>query len=159
MKKSERLLFLLMMGFTLGFTIFTACTPKPEPIEYGNDTCNYCRMLISDQRYGAELVTKKGKMYKYDSVECLAAEYLKETIPHAEIHSMWVADFNTPGKLINAREAIYFRSPQLHSPMGLNITALANRQMAENVKNMFPGEFLSWEEVLKIVDQEWLQNQ
>ena len=28
-------------------------------------------MTIVDPRYGAELVTTKGKVYKYDAVECL----------------------------------------------------------------------------------------
>ena len=40
------------------------------------DTCAYCRMTISDERFGGQFVTSKGKVHVFDSIECLAAFYL-----------------------------------------------------------------------------------
>ncbi len=62
--------FSLIFFITLTLLI-SSCGSKPEPINYGHDECEFCRMQISDNRYGAELVTDKGKVYKFDSIECL----------------------------------------------------------------------------------------
>src|SRR5690606_30570495 len=53
--------------------LFTACKPEAQAIDYGFDSCTHCKMTIADNRYGAELVTQKGKVYKFDAVECLTA--------------------------------------------------------------------------------------
>ncbi len=57
--------------FLLLSLVTASCGSNPEPINYGHDECEFCRMQISDNRYGAELVTDKGKVYKFDSIECL----------------------------------------------------------------------------------------
>ncbi|MGB5288980.1 MAG: hypothetical protein WBN42_10875, partial [Ignavibacteriaceae bacterium] len=63
-KNKFSMVFLLPLLFLLA-----SCGSKPEPINYGKDECEFCRMQISDNRYGAELVTDKGKVYKFDSIE------------------------------------------------------------------------------------------
>ena len=40
----------------------TGCSTEPLPIRYGQDNCDFCKMTISDHRFGAEIVTKKGKI-------------------------------------------------------------------------------------------------
>ena len=32
--------------------LLAACDRGPRPIAYGRDACDYCRMVISDPRYG-----------------------------------------------------------------------------------------------------------
>ena len=57
--------FLVMIG---------ACAQaQPEPIALGKDACDQCRMTISDARFGGEAITTKGRILRFDSVECLAA--------------------------------------------------------------------------------------
>src|SRR5690606_41785263 len=46
-------------------------------IVIGEDLCVFCEMLISDPRYPAQLVTKTGKAYKFDSIECMIAFVLE----------------------------------------------------------------------------------
>ena len=48
-----------------------SCTVEEKPIIYGTDDCALCKMLIMDQRYGTEIVTTKGRVYKFDAIECL----------------------------------------------------------------------------------------
>ncbi|MDX1911017.1 MAG: hypothetical protein SFV22_06010, partial [Saprospiraceae bacterium] len=48
-----------------------ACSTGPEPIRYGQDNCHACKMTLTDRRFGAEIVTKKGKVYKFDDLNCL----------------------------------------------------------------------------------------
>jgi copper chaperone NosL len=57
-----------------------SCEVRPDAINYNEDQCEYCKMKISDTRFGAELVTRKGKIYKYDSAECLLRTLLENDI-------------------------------------------------------------------------------
>ncbi len=128
---------------------------KPVPINYGVDECAYCRMKITDPRYGSELLLKTGKPYKFDSIECLAAFYIenKEKLP---IASLWVPDFLTK-TFIKAQTAYYLHSKNLPSPMSLNLSAHKTKENLEKVKSKYGGEELSWQGVLDLVKREWIE--
>src|SRR5690606_12451098 len=81
--------------------LFTACKPEAQAIDYGFDSCTHCKMTIADNRYGAELVTQKGKVYKFDAIECLAA--FKETDSEEAYAMLLVTDFSEPGVFIDAK--------------------------------------------------------
>ena len=44
----------------------SSCSTAPQPIRIGQDNCDFCKMTISDNRFGAEIITKKGKVYIFD---------------------------------------------------------------------------------------------
>jgi len=142
-------LFLLLLLF--------ACEvkPEPEPIRYGKDACAWCRMIIADAGFAAELKTKKGKVYKFDAPECLAAFVLSGQIKKDEILGMWVADFAQKGKLIPVEQAKFLVSEKIKSPMGLNIAAFSSEEDLEEAKRVFGGRVLTWEEVLQYVKERW----
>ena len=48
-----------------------SCNISPQPIDYGNDGCHFCKMTIVDKTHAAEIVTDKGKVYKFDATECM----------------------------------------------------------------------------------------
>lgn len=53
-------------------SFFTSCsTVEPTPIKLNTDNCDYCKMTIADLRFASELITEKGKVYKYDDLSCL----------------------------------------------------------------------------------------
>jgi copper chaperone NosL len=125
-----------------------ACAPEPEPIAYGEDLCAHCRMVIVDERYGAELVTTKGRIFKFDSIECLA-DYVLRSIDAADVHSLWVTDYRAPGTLIDVTDATFLHSPALNSPMGANLTAFtASGITPDDLLEEFGGEVLDWAGVL-----------
>ncbi|MBM4169805.1 MAG: hypothetical protein FJ215_11735 [Ignavibacteria bacterium] len=134
----------------------SSCAPAPEPIAYGRDVCVFCKMLITEQQYGAVLVTRKGKNHKFDSVECMAAMVLQKTISRDEIHSMWTVSFDAPGTLIAVEDALYLHSPNLRSPMGLNASSYQTRSSAEEMHERYGGAVIGWQEVLRLVEVEWL---
>jgi copper chaperone NosL len=136
--------------------IFWGCSKEPKAIRYNEDNCTRCKMTISDLRYGAEIVTTKGKNYKYDSIECMTADVLTDKAS-IDIQGIWVIDFNDPGNFIKARDAHYVHSDLLKSPMGLNFSAFSNMETARNVENVFPGEIIKWKDVKMIVKREWLE--
>ena len=128
---------------------------KPVPINYGVDECAYCRMKITDPRYGSELILKTGKPYKFDSIECLAAFYIenKEKLP---VGFLWVPDFLTKS-FIKAETAYYLHSKNLPSPMSLNISAHKTKENLKKVKEKYGGEELNWKDVLELVKKEWIE--
>ena len=44
-----------------------------RPLAYGEENCTECWMTLEDDRYGAELLTRTGRAYPFDSIECLVA--------------------------------------------------------------------------------------
>jgi copper chaperone NosL len=107
-----------------------ACGPhRPAPIAYNVDACDYCRMEISDPRFGAELVTKKGRTIKFDSIECLLS-YYKQANAAGDIESVWVADIRHPGVLIDANQARFVDLGPGRAPMGRGWAAMADEHDA-----------------------------
>lgn len=133
--------------------LLLSCQKEPEKIDYGNDSCQYCRMLITETRFGGELITSKGKIYKYDSIECLAFDQRKYNVE--DIHSMWVIDYTPPHKLLNTKSSLFLLSENLKSPMGLNLSAYGEGYELDVIKDNFGGEEIQWDEVVEYVAQSW----
>jgi copper chaperone NosL len=107
-------------------------------------------MPVADERWGAELVTRRGVVRKYDAVECLARDIADGTIAQADIGSVWVVPFDAPGTLVPAEDAVYVRSAARRSPMGLDLTAFAPgaNLAALGVRD---GVVLDWDGVRELV--------
>lgn len=126
-----------------------SCAAGPQPIAYGSENCHHCQMTISDNRYGAELVTPKGKAYKFDSAECLAAYVQAQPTAQAG-QLLLVTDFERPGQFIHAGEAVFMQSENQPSPMGLNLTAFADKATATRWVREKEGRLLAWRAVLEL---------
>ncbi|MGH7618670.1 MAG: nitrous oxide reductase accessory protein NosL [Gemmatimonadaceae bacterium] len=95
-----------------------ACAPgRPDPIAYDADDCAYCHMQISDERFGAALVTKKGRTIKFDGIDCLI-DYYKKAAAANDVASVWVSDYRHPGTLLNADSARFIDLGEGRAPMG-----------------------------------------
>ena len=110
-------------------------------------------MIIADERYGAEMVTTKGKIYAFDSVECLTAHQLESRVAPETVHSLWVVDFQDPPNLVEVREAFFLHSRDISSPMGLNLTAFGPGISQQAVRHAFFGDILDWDDVQGLVRQ------
>jgi len=132
--------------------LLSACSaPKPAPIVVGEDLCAFCEMQVSDPRFPAQVVTKTGKAYKFDAVECMVAFLAEGRVPADQVHSLWVTAFDEPGKLIRAEEARYLRSPELRSPMGLNVAAFRTLEDLEGVRSEVGGVEVRWDDLHLLV--------
>ena len=127
-----------------------ACAPPgPQAIADKGKACDYCRMSISDERFGGQLITPRGKTYAFDAIECLASYYLQNRAD-GDNGSVWVADFANPGHWLEAKNALFIRNDAHQSPMGLNLVAL--RADADNATaGQVPGTTLRWQQVLALV--------
>jgi copper chaperone NosL len=126
--------------------LLVSCNVSPQQIEYGTDACHYCNMTIVDRHHASQLVTTKGKAYKYDAIECMVHS-LKDELKDTEIALYLTADFNHPGELMDATIASYLVSDQISSPMGENLSAFESEKSAQKAQEKFTGQLFSWEEI------------
>lgn len=134
-----------------------SCEPTIQAINYGQDGCNYCRMTIVEDLYGTELLTTKGKAYKFDSIECLAAFVIKDEVAKEKIHGLYFTDFEDAGNLYPLQELIFVQAKKLKSPMGLNLSAYRTQKTADDVALLYFGETMTWEQVRIYVETAWLK--
>ena len=137
-----RLLYVILL------LAFSACQPEPKPISYGNDDCTFCKMTIADSRYGAEFVTDKGKVYKFDAIECMA-DYVNK---NAELPSSFllVNTYDNPKALVSTAECTFLISDNLPSPMGAYLTAFYDKVKADSMQKVKSGSLYSWNEILRL---------
>ena len=127
--------------------LLTSCSSEPQPINYDEDECHRCKMIISDSRYGTEAITHKGKIFKYDAIECLIPSMLKDEA--GNLDQMFVTDYYSPKTFISANEASYLISKNLPSPMGGFLTAFASTEAAKKAQNEYNGDIYTWESLLE----------
>lgn len=126
--------------------ILNACNVKPAEIEYGSDACHYCDMTIVDRQFASQLVTSKGRSYKYDAIECMVHSS-QEQFADVEMAFMLVADFDEPGTLVDARSATYLVSENLPSPMAEYLSAYKTKANAQSRLEEFGGKIYRWQEI------------
>ena len=124
------------------------CSREPKAIAFGTDSCEYCEMTISNERYGAALVTAKGRTLKFDSIECMIeSQFDGEEFADTDVHALYVVTYESRGALLDASRATYLVSEGMPSPMGANLTAFSTREDAAHVQHVKAGEVLDWEGV------------
>jgi nitrous oxidase accessory protein len=114
-------------------------------------------MTAADARFGAEVITKRGKVHTFDSAECLIAWLLAEPDDRAEGGAVWVSDYNDPGVLIRAGTAAFLASDGIRSPMGLGIAAFASPEARDAARDSLGGEALAWPGAQAWVRSRWPQ--
>ena len=99
----------------------------PVEIRYGREVGEFCKMIISDPRYAAELRKAKGeKVYKFDDIGD-AIHWLKQ-VKWKETGEMefWVRDMKTGKKWLDARK-VYYLGGQ-HTPMEYGFGAFEQKK-------------------------------
>jgi nitrous oxide reductase accessory protein NosL len=86
-------------------------------------------MLVSDLGSAAAYRTAGGEVRTYDDIGCLLAD-LADGVGHdVESKAIWVHD-RTDGSPLRASEAVFVRSPALHTPMSGGLAAFADADAA-----------------------------
>jgi copper chaperone NosL len=124
-----------------------ACTVEPEPLRYGKDACHHCKMTLMDRKFGAEIVTTKGKIYKFDDVNCMLSFHNSGEVEGEDLNNVLIVDFSKPEKLIDAKNALYVKSELIKSPMASSIAAFASNNELQQMNETWKGMILSWAEL------------
>ena len=136
-----------MLSVLVALLLFSACSSQPQPINYGSDECALCKMGIIDQKFGAEIVTKKGKIFKFDSGECMVNFVRQGSVKESDVASYSIVDAMQPKKLIDATQAFYVHTENFPSPMGGNISAFETKEELQQFKQQYAGDEWNWEDV------------
>ena len=121
-----------------------ACAPAgPRAVHYGEEACGYCRMTITDRRFGGQAVSARGRVQAFDSIECLA-DYVNAAT--GDRPRAWVTDFQRPGTFIPVDSARFVRLARASSPMGAGLAAVPATAAATALD--VEGAPMTWAELL-----------
>lgn len=137
------------LGVIIGMLgcVTVSCQVKPRPIQLGKDNCDLCRMTIMDPKFGAELVTKKGKTYVFDDMICLFRFQKGPTVAQQDISTMVVIDHDQPDSFIDLDKAWFRVAADVNSPMGSHVAGYAS-QAAASKKGTGAGiQILNWKDL------------
>ena len=126
-----------------------SCSTAPTPLQPGLDQCHECSMTIMEPKYGSQIITKKGKSYKFDDTHCLAAFIKKGTVPPAQIAQTIFVSYADPETFVPSQKAIFVVSPQLKTPMNSHAVAFDSREAAASIAALRQGKILTWHELLQ----------
>lgn len=132
----------LFTGIVILF-LTISCKIEPEAIEYGKDQCSFCKMNIVDKTHAAQFVTKKGKQFKFDAIECMVNDVSNKN--SEDIAMLLVADYGNPGEMIDVKSATFLISKEIKSPMGANLSAFSTIEKAKELQQKHSGKVYIWE--------------
>lgn len=136
----------LAVAAALCVLLLAGCNRGPKLIALGKDNCDYCSMTFIDDHFGAEIITKKGKIYKFDDLHCLA-QFRKEKTDTNQIKEVYLVNYTAPHNFIKASEALLLNSNDLHSPMNGDVAAFQNENQLQTVKNRVHGKQISLQQL------------
>ena len=130
--------------------VATGCSTEPQAINYGKDVCEHCKMVIADEKYGAEIITTKGKVFKFDSAECLM-DLITENKQEGQFTDaqLLVINFAKPTTFIDAKTAFYLKDKSYQSPMGGNIAPFETEMLADNNQVSPDAKVLTFDQAVK----------
>ena len=158
MKTRSKLLCLFICVFYTFFLI--TCKKKtPVAIQPKEHACKYCQMKIIDLRFNAQLVTPKGKVYHFDSIECLFTYHLTHH-PKSQFDKgfkLYVKDFLNKKQYLEAGKALYMQSNLLSSPMGANLSAYHDHDSLNWALKKYKGNALNFKQAHEYVSNIWFK--
>ncbi|UCC53453.1 MAG: nitrous oxide reductase accessory protein NosL [Anaerolineaceae bacterium] len=117
---------------TLALFLFVGCgqttnLEEPPQIVYGQDVCERCSMIISEEKFAAAYWTAGGEARRFDDIGGMLAYNSEQS---EDVASYWVHDFAS-GEWIRAEKAYLVLDGDLMTPMGFGIAAFADEEQAD----------------------------
>ncbi|MBS1729915.1 MAG: nitrous oxide reductase accessory protein NosL [Bacteroidetes bacterium] len=129
---------------------FTSCSSQPKPFKIGEDACSYCKMTISDNRFGGQIITQKGKAYKFDDTHCLLAFEKENSILLKDVKEIYLINFLEPHNFIPAQKAFILYSKELQTPMGGHAAAYTSSEALQKDLQQLNGKMIAWNDLVMI---------
>jgi copper chaperone NosL len=124
----------------------SACSNnKVVPIKLNSDNCDNCKMSIVDGKFGAEVITQKGRDYKFDDIMCMI-QYCKKN-SETKMESYFVLDYSQDNVLIPADKAFFLSGGTIKTPMNGGIIAFSSENEAKLLQAKLGSNSVSWEEI------------
>ena len=104
-----------------------ADTNQPPQIAYGQDSCDRCQMITSEENMAAAYWTTDGQARRFDDIAEMVT-FEQET--GEEVATRWVHDLHS-GEWLNAAGAYFVLGSGVQTPMGSGIVALDSQEAAD----------------------------
>ena len=115
---------------------FLSCSESgPKEIALGKDQCDNCQMTITNKKYATELVTEKGRVYKFDDIICMQ-DFASSNTEKAKNATTYVVDYPTE-KFLESSKATFITGGSIKSPMNGNTQAYASKDAATKAAAQF----------------------
>lgn len=143
----ERHIWLWAGCLIIGVTVLVSCQKQTiAPVALApEDMCSYCKMVISEKQYAAELIDSEGQAFKFDDIGCMA-NFIKSKRNNAKTAAYFVMDFNER-QWIKAEDAYYVRSSELTTPMNGEIIGFKTESKAQEAAGKFHGKLLRFKDI------------
>ncbi|OYU55008.1 MAG: hypothetical protein CFE25_12650 [Chitinophagaceae bacterium BSSC1] len=116
----------LMMLLMAVSSMLVSCSSGPSVIKIGKDNCQFCKMTISDPKFGAAYLTGKGKTYKFDDIKCMQDFLKSKQIVSTSSDEVWFVNYLSPHQLIKLEQSFLLQGGAIKTPMNGNLAAFAN---------------------------------
>ncbi len=130
------------------FVILVGCKVEPEPLKFGTDGCHFCKMTLMDKKFGGEVVTTKGKVFKFDDANCMINFINTGELDERDIAFRMMIDFSQPEKLIDVSHAHFLKGESIKSPMASQVAAFEDYEVMKKYKKDLNAIYLTWGEVV-----------
>jgi copper chaperone NosL len=139
------ILFLLLSAALI---LLSACTtanaePTSPVIHYGEDVCEFCNMIISDERYACGYITQDGQQHIFDDIGDMFQAQLANNhqviafFVHHHENKQW----------LRAEKATFVQSKSLHTPMASGIAAFDSPDRAKAFAAEVQGQVMNFSEL------------
>lgn len=136
----------IVLSSLIALFIMASCgSDTPKPIKLNSDACDFCKMTISNGKFAAELITKKGRYYKFDDVTCMVKYAKSNTV--VSYKSFYVSDYSKDNTLIPVEQSFFLKGGKISSPMRGNAIALSTKNAATEFQTKLNAELKTWEEI------------
>lgn len=142
----------LLLSAVLGAWLVSSCgtadasgaIPPPKFV-FGEDLCDVCSMIISEQRFAGAIGLRTGKRVKHVLFDDIGEMFAYALPPH-DAAQYFVHDLETAA-CIPAESAFFLRSKALRTPMGTGVAAFANEAQRDATLAQFPGDKVTLEDL------------
>ena len=143
-QKIYLLTVLILLLLTTSCAGNASTEPQPPHIYYGEDICEFCGMIVSEERYAAGYITQAGQEHIFDDIGDLVQARLKN--PEAAT-AIFAHEYDNH-TWIKAETAYYIKSDNLPTPMLSGIAAFASAERAQDFATELNGQLFSFDELL-----------
>ena len=124
----------------------------PVEIYPEEDVCQTCRMLITDQRFAAECVMKKGRAKKFDDPICMVRYFdMAKTLRIAkrdDVRGYFVKDYDDK-RWVDAKTANFVKADVV-TVMGYGLVSFRDKDRAEQFAREYNGTLVGFEDLWEL---------
>lgn len=118
--------------------------PAPPTIHYGEDICEFCGMIISEEGFAAAYITADGHGHTFDDVGDMVQAHVEM---QEDVVAFFVHDYESQD-WIRAETAHFVLNGNLPTPMLSGLAAFSSVEEAQAFAAEMDGKVLTFDELL-----------